>query len=800
MTTGAGGSTAYTYVIAGYPSHLGGSPYLSAVANSTTIYCTPTVGINRGATIEGFNLAPGTFVDLIYADRFTINEPTLGPIGGYAHGGDGPVILWPPNDPNQPGQTCAGVPDLYERQFNFTNFSTNTPNAQQPGNKLDLELNTLGDIVNHIRCRLSQIQRDDGFLRSEMIGLTTILDQITQARENALIVINHVAANYDAFYAASEQNISNKLVQAEAASVSANAAASSAQLMSSQASISAMNAITAKNQAIVALEQCQDILADILSKEPTIQANAQQAQQSAQAASQSESATQGYRSEVQAWYQAIQGFLVQAQSAKNGAVSASVEATGAASQASQSAGQAEASAASASLSAAQALAHSQNYIPGPVGPEGPQGPEGPAGPAGAAGATWRACGEYNDGVTYEVNDYVTFNGSSYVMTGYIGAAGYDPISFNGNWQLIASKGETGSQGPEGPQGPAGSDANMVGPQGPQGEQGPPGIAVYNWMGYYDSNYTYSVNDVVSFDGSSYVATQSNSYSTPYEGSSYWQLIARKGDQGPQGADGPQGPAGSDGSGGIGDAPYDGMPYVRINNGWDLLSIYDQNSGGGGGGIGDAPQDGYAYVRINGSWDLFSNYDQNSGGGGGGISDAPNDSTPYVRYNNSWYPFSDFDQTGGGGGGIGYGDVAAFLTNWYSSNQPNNFPGWGATGYYLGWDGYNLVWQYGNGVPGPQGPQGEQGPAGSDGGISTYDVGMFMTSGYSGDPPGGMPGWGVNGYVLSWNGYAMEWRRDVRESQINSSGYSNGSFDTDHYPYEIKITVNGSDYWVPARPA
>jgi hypothetical protein len=447
------GIVSYTYVIAGYPDHLGGTPLLTAVANSQTIYCTPTVGINRGATIEGNNIAPGAFIDLIYADRFTISEPTMGVINGYATGGNGPVILWPPNDPNQPGQVCAGVPDLYERQFNFTNFSTNTPNAQQPGNKLDLELNTLGDIVNHIRCRLSQIQRDDGFLRTELIGLTTILDQITQARENAIIVVNEVATNVDQLGAEYLANCSVKTTEASNAAVSAAASASSAQLMSSSASIAAMNATTARNQTIVALEQCQDILADILSKEPTILANAQQAQQSAQAAGQSESATQAYRSEVQAWYQAIQGFLVQAQSAKASAVSASVEATGAASRSTQSAGQAEdfaeassVSAAQASASAAAALAHSLNYIPGPAGQNGAPG-----------NTPFTLHGEYNNGVTYMAGDAVTFQGSLYRLNAFIGAAGYNPVAYPNYWGVLAAGGAKGDKGDDGTPGLPGAN-------------------------------------------------------------------------------------------------------------------------------------------------------------------------------------------------------------------------------------------------------------------------------------------------------------------------------------------------------
>jgi len=582
-----------------------------------------------------------------------------------------PTFL-PPIDPNNPTQTCAGIPDLYERQFNFTDFSTNTPNAQQPGNKLDLEFNTIGDILNHIRCRLSQIQRDDGYIRTELLPIADILADLEVAKEAAIAEVNQAGDDAITPINAAKDTAEAAAESATASAISATNSQNSAQTASSSASLASMNALTYKNQAIVAMNECQQILASVLAQASTTQANAQQAQQSAQAADESEAATQAYRSEIQAWYQAIQGYLVQAQSAKNGAVSASVEATGAASQAAQSAGQAEASAASASLSAAQALAHSQNYIPGPQGPAGPAGangapgvagdpgPQGQAGPAGADGATgpagnaWRYMGTYDNGMTYQQHDYVTLDGSSYVMTNYIGAAGYWPTSYPNNWQLVAQRGDQGWQGPQGPQGD----------QGPQGPQGEPGS-------------------------------------------------------------------------------------------------------------------------------------------GGGIGDAPYDDNPYVRYNGTWNPMSWYDQTGGGGG-ISQSDISYWLTNSYSGNQPYSFPGWGNSGYVLGWNGYNLEWTVA-GAQGPQGPQGEQGPQGPQGesgggGIGTSDVALFLTSWYSGDQPTSFPGWGASDYVLGWSGYNMSWRRIPSEYAGNNSGYSNGNFDSNHYPYEVKISANGVDFWVPARMA
>jgi hypothetical protein len=34
--------------------------------------------------------------------------------------------------------------------------------------------------------------------------------------------------------------------------------------------------------------------------------------------------------------------------------------------------------------------------------------------------------------------------------------------------------------------------------------------------------------------------------------------------------------------------------------------------------------------------------------------------------------------------------------------------------------------------------------------------------------------------------------------FNTGGYSNGGFDTTHYPYEIRITIAGTIYAMPAR--
>ena len=104
---------------------------------------------------------------------------------------------------------------------------------------------------------------------------------------------------------------------------------------------------------------------------------------------------------------------------------------------------------------AQDAAASIPLIVGPVGPAGPQGQQGNPGVAGQqgiqgvqgpAGNAWVYRGEYNNGVTYNQHDHVSLNGSSYVLKNFIGGAGYDPIGYPNNWQIVAQKGTSGVAG------------------------------------------------------------------------------------------------------------------------------------------------------------------------------------------------------------------------------------------------------------------------------------------------------------------------------------------------------------------
>ncbi len=110
-------------------------------------------------------------------------------------------------------------------------------------------------------------------------------------------------------------------------------------------------------------------------------------------------------------------------------------------------------------------------------------------------------------------------------------------------------GQPGQPGPQGPQGPPG-----LGLQGPQGSAGKDG-AGFAFRNAFDNTASYAVNDVVSYNSSSYVATAANrgpNNPAPDQNVA-WSLMAQQGapgqigQTGPQGGIGPIGPTGPQGA-------------------------------------------------------------------------------------------------------------------------------------------------------------------------------------------------------------------------------------------------------------
>ena len=178
---------------------------------------------------------------------------------------------------------------------------------------------------------------------------------------------------------------------------------------------------------------------------------------------------------------------------------------------------------------------------GPIGPQGPQGstgPQGPQGPAGPAGQGLNLTGTWSAINSYSIGDVVAYNGSSYASL-VAANHGQTPDTSPAYWMLLAARGPAGATGTAGPQGPAGAPGatGSQGPTGPQGPAGPTGAAGapgMNFRGQWSPSVFYSINDAVSFDGSTFLALAANSNLQPDQSAQSWTVIAQAGSQGPTG--------------------------------------------------------------------------------------------------------------------------------------------------------------------------------------------------------------------------------------------------------------------------
>jgi hypothetical protein len=172
------------------------------------------------------------------------------------------------------------------------------------------------------------------------------------------------------------------------------------------------------------------------------------------------------------------------------------------------------------------------------GVQGPTGPQGVPGPVGPTGLNWQ--GAFVPCVVYSENDAVSFDGSSYFVTCETtdGSECETPYDNTSCWGLLANQ---GAVGPEGPQG-------LIGLTGATGARG------LTWRGAWVSPTFYSIDDAVSFNGTSYICISNSIITTnPAITPLKWSVLAAKGAQGitgttgSTGAPGPPGPPGPPGS-------------------------------------------------------------------------------------------------------------------------------------------------------------------------------------------------------------------------------------------------------------
>src|SRR5262249_60857933 len=86
----------------------------------------------------------------------------------------------------------------------------------------------------------------------------------------------------------------------------------------------------------------------------------------------------------------------------------------------------------------------------------------------------------------------------------------------------------------------------TGTRGATGKQGPAGLGGMTWRGPGSGPPAYAVNDAVAYNGTSYFSIQAGTNHQPDTSSSFWTVLAQKGDTGATGASGATGATGAQG--------------------------------------------------------------------------------------------------------------------------------------------------------------------------------------------------------------------------------------------------------------
>lgn len=71
------------------------------------------------------------------------------------------------------------LPKDYDRVYSFTDWATNNPTDPVPGNQLDAEFNAVQQAMDETQDRLALIQRSDGALKNESVGLLQLKSEIS---------------------------------------------------------------------------------------------------------------------------------------------------------------------------------------------------------------------------------------------------------------------------------------------------------------------------------------------------------------------------------------------------------------------------------------------------------------------------------------------------------------------------------------------------------------------------------------------------------------------------------------------
>ena len=133
-------------------------------------------------------------------------------------------------------------PSPFERSYSFTDNSTANPTSQQPGQKIDQELNNARTAINATISRLGEVQADDGKVRTSALNLPSIAQAVEPLLTDAPVTAVNNAGS-------TQLGLVNT---AGATQVTAVNAAGTANLASLNALINSTNATNAANAATAA--------------------------------------------------------------------------------------------------------------------------------------------------------------------------------------------------------------------------------------------------------------------------------------------------------------------------------------------------------------------------------------------------------------------------------------------------------------------------------------------------------------------------------------------------------------------
>lgn len=79
-------------------------------------------------------------------------------------------------------------PPAYNRQYDFSDFQASFPSQPLPGNQVDIELDAVKSFIDQMRTNIALIQKDDGTLKNQTVGLDQAKSDLIAYIANSLTI------------------------------------------------------------------------------------------------------------------------------------------------------------------------------------------------------------------------------------------------------------------------------------------------------------------------------------------------------------------------------------------------------------------------------------------------------------------------------------------------------------------------------------------------------------------------------------------------------------------------------------